>query len=207
MASTQGKDTFEYCALRYLHQWLRKEQTHYLRVRQVEPKLDYLRAALSYFMIARNFRGLDKEPRARVVRGKLLEVRAQSGLSVEQKVSALARFYEKAGFRYNVSAASKLLWLSNRKPIIYDARAFDALRDVFGHEGRRGDYGAYCKSWKKAYKENKQAILDAAIRLPKIRAFLPADAPDDDRLLALVQRPWFTERVFDIYLWELGGDD
>lgn len=206
MEPTGVKFPFEFCALRYFLQWQRKEASLHAHMRSSNPELPHLRKALRYFQVARNFRGLKHDPRAEVVRDKLLEARARRDLSTEQQVVILAGSFKEAEFQYNISAASKLLWLSSRKPIIYDSRAFTALEEEYGHKGNRKDYEAYCVSWKRAYKRNKQAVLNAVNELPKVRAFLPGDTPADDQLLALVRKPWFRERVFDIYLWELGGD-
>ncbi len=206
MEPTGVKFPFEFCALRYFLQWQRKEAALHSHMRATDPELPHLRKSLRYFQVARNFRGLKHDPRAQVVRDKLLEVRARKDLATVQQVELLATLFKEAEFQYNISAASKLLWLSSRKPIIYDSRAFTALVEEFGHKADRKDYEAYCASWKRAYKQNKQAVLDAVNQLPKVRAFLPGDTPADDQLMTLVRKPWFRERVFEIYLWELGGD-
>jgi hypothetical protein len=206
MEPTGVKFPFEFCALRYLLQWQRKEASFHAQMRSPNPELPNLRKALRYFQVARNFKGLKHDARAEVVRDKLLETRARTDLSTEQQVENLACSFGEAGFQHNISAASKLLWLSCRKSIIYDSRAFIALKEEYGHRGERSDYQAYCASWKRAYKEAELAVLNAVNELPKVRAFLPGDTPDDDRLLAMVRKPWFRERVFDLYLWELGGD-
>lgn len=206
MEPTGAKFPFEFCALRYFLQWQRKEAALHADLRSTNPELPHLRKALRYFQVARNFKGLKNDPRAEVVRDKLLEARARKDLSFEQQVAILASSFKEAGFQHNLSAASKLLWLSSRKPIIYDSRAFTALEEEYGHKADRKDYEAYCESWRRAYKKNKQAILNAVNELPKVRAFLPGATPADDQLLALVCKPWFRERVFDIFLWELGDD-
>jgi hypothetical protein len=206
MESTGVKFPFEFCALRYLLQWQRKEASLHAHMRATNPELPHLRKALRYFQVARNFKGLKHDPRAEVVRDKLLEARERRDLPTEQQVEMLASSFKDAEFQHNVSAASKLLWLSSRKPIIYDSRAFTALVDEYGHKADRKDYVAYCTSWRRAYKKSRQAVLDAVNELPKVRAFLPGDTPPDDQLLTLVRKPWFRERVFDIFLWELGGD-
>lgn len=206
MEPTGVKFPFEFCALRYFLQWQRKEEALHTHLRSPKPELPYLRKALRYFQVARNFKGLKHDHRAALVRDALLEVRARKDLSPEQQVSLLASAFRDADFQHNLSAASKLLWLSSRKPIIYDSRAFTALEEEYGHKGDKKDYEAYCASWKRAYKQNKQAVLRAVNELPKVRAFLPVATSVDKRLLALVHKQWFRERVFDVYLWELGGD-
>lgn len=206
MEPTGVKFPFEFCALRYFLQWQRKEANLHAQLRVIAPELPHLRKALRYFQVARNFKGLKHDHRAELVRDRLLEIRARNDLSSEQQVATLAYSFKEADFQHNLSAASKLLWLSSRKPIIYDSRALTALEEEYGHKADKKDYEAYCLSWKRAYKQNKQAILKAVDELPKVRAFLPGSTPPDDQLLAIVRKPWFRERVFDIFLWELGGD-
>lgn len=206
MKSTGVKFPFEFCALRYFLQWQRKESSLHTALRSATPELMQLRKALRYFQVARNFKGLRQDIKAQIVCEKLLELRTRKDITSEQQVCALAISFKEAGFQHNLSAASKLLWLSSRKPIIYDSRAFTALHEEYGHSARKKDYEAYCISWKRAYASNKQAILDAVNKLPNVRSFLPGETPPDEKLLAIVQKPWFRERVFDIYLWELGGD-
>lgn len=199
---------FEFCALRYFLQWHQKEAPLYLAIKELDPDLQNIRKALRYFQVARNFEGLKKDERADLVRSALLMARRRSDLSAEQKVLALAQSFKEANFQHNISAASKLLWLSKRKPfIIFDSRAFTALKTEFGHKAQNKDYAAYCKSWRTAYKTHKNDIKIAVRRLPSIRSFLPASTPSDNKLLSIVTKPWFGERVFDTYLWELGGGD
>lgn len=206
MEQTGLKFPFEFCALRFLLQWQRKEKSLYMQMRLANPELSNLRKALRYFQVARNFKGIKDDSRAEVVRDMLLETRARSDLSTEEQVVILASSFKEADFQYNISAVSKLLWLSSKKPIIYDSRAFRALKEEYGHMGNRQDYQAYCASWRRAYKEAETAVLNAVNELPKVRVFLPGDTPADDQLLTLVRKKWFRERVFDLYLWELGGD-
>jgi hypothetical protein len=198
--------SFEYCALRYLLQWQRKEESLHEGMRASNPELPKLRDALRYFKVARNFKGLGNDSLATVILDNFLEVRRANYLAEDQQVVALAACFERAGFQYNVSAASKLLWLASRKSIIYDSRAYAALRGVYGHTASQKDYVAYCMSWRRAYKENKEAISDAVEELPGARVFLPRCGLSDNKLLALVRTSWFRERVFDIYLWERGAE-
>lgn len=197
---------FEFCALRYLLQWQSRESSMYEQLRVQTPDLKHLRKALRYFQVSRNFKGLKNDDKAEVVRQQLLDVRSRQNLSCEEQVDELARSFKESGFQYNLSAASKMLWLSSRKPIIYDSRALSALKAEFDHRGDKQDYEAYCSSWRAAYKNNEMAIQRAVEELPKARAFLPGATPPDAQLLSLVRKRWFRERVFDIYLWELGGD-
>ena len=206
MKPSSVKFPFEYCALRYYLQWQQRESDLHSRIKVVAPELPDIRKALRYFQVARNFKGLKQDSQAQLVSVALLRIRECAKLSPEQKVLRLAKLFEDAGFGHNISAASKLLWLSNRSPyIIYDSRVFTALQGKFEHSEDQRDYQAYCNSWRKAYDKHSQEIETAVNSLPKVRAFLPGITPPDD-LLTIVNKPWFRERVFDIYLWEHGGE-
>lgn len=186
---------FEFCALRYLLQWLRKESSLHANLQADSPNLVHVRQAFRFFQVARNFAGLKEDPKALLVRDKLVSVRMRTDLTRETQVVQLARDYRDDGFQFNLSAASKLLWLSSRQYVIYDSRAFDALKASFGHRGQRQDYPAYCASWRRAFENSKSDIQRAALELPKARAFLPGATPPDEKLLPLIKKTWFLGRV------------
>jgi hypothetical protein len=176
MANTEPSGVqlpFEFCALRYLLQWERKESVLYAGIRKPRPTLAELRKALRFFQVSRNFAGVKEDARAERIRDALLMVRADALLDTTERVLKLAESL-RADFQYNLSAASKLLWLSDRKNIIYDSRALQALREGFDFRGTRTDYSRYCQVWRKAYDENSMRIEQAIAKLPKARQFLPS---------------------------------
>jgi hypothetical protein len=116
-----------------------------------------------------------------------------------------SRFRERFA-QFNLAAASKLLWLKHRRPyIIYDSRAVKALRDL-GCRFENANYSEYYNCWRNQYSQREKTIKQAASRLHEVRAFLPPWHGTKAELKALASRPWFLERVFDIYLWEVGGE-
>jgi hypothetical protein len=149
----------------------------------------------------RNFAGL--KDNATKVRNLFVSVRDRRDLNPEQKVKALAGKFKKAGFQYNISAASKLLWLSTRRGIICDGNALTALKNYYGYDGNK-DYADFCGAWRAAYEKRRDEISKAVKRLSKLRMFMPAWHKSNKALLRLVSKKWFMERVFDIHLWELG---
>jgi len=197
---------FEFCALRFLLQWQGKEKALHRQIRAT-PTIDELRKALRYFQVARNFKGLKEQQKAEAALASLLRVRARQSLLPVERVKALADEFQGEFQQLNLSAASKLLWLSSRKPfIIYDSRAVTALRDFYKYKFDRKNYAEYCVAWRAEYTKHKGEIKAAVSRLPEVRAFMPAWPLTDDEMLRLVKASWFKERVFDIYLWEVGGD-
>lgn len=195
---------FEYCALRFLIQWEQRERALHEQI-SAEPTSQQVRSALRHFQVARSFAGLQADGAAQAVADALHQVASDPNSSPVQKVVGLAFRFEKRFNRFNLSAASKLLWLRHRLPyIIYDSRAAKALR-VLGCAFEDGDYPEYVRAWRDRYSEREKAIRIAASRLYEIRTFLPRLGGSGADLTTLTAQPWFLERVFDIYLWEMGA--
>lgn len=196
--------SFEYCALRFLLIWQRREIVLHDSFK-VDPSIDDIRKALRHFKVARNFKGLKDDVTATKIRHILLRVRSRKNISEQKRVLLLADAFEKEDFLHNISAASKLLWLSYQAPvIIYDSRAYSALKFEYEYKGGVKNYEQYCDAWRTAYKESEEEINRAVKRLSKVRMFTPGERFSRETLLLLVNQRWFKERVFDIYLWERG---
>ena len=196
---------FEYCALRFLLQWLQRERVLHDQIAG-KPSLRQVRSALQYFQVARTFPGLRSDKVVRAVANALRHVDGEPQLSPEEKVLTLASQFRKSFNRFNLAAASKLLWLKHRWPyIIYDSRAVKALR-ALGCNFQNANYSEYCKCWRNQYSRRQKRINQAASRLHVVRIFLPQGHGTKAELTALASQPWFLERVFDIYLWEMGGE-
>ena len=137
----------------------------------------------------------------------LIEVRNDQTLSSSaEKVNKLTENLQKRFNQYNLSAASKLLWLSYREPyIVYDARAVKALTRRFGHRFDERDYDAYSKAWRQEYGKSQASIQAAVEHLPKGRIFMRSCSLSDQELVIMAKETWFIERVFDTFLWEVGG--
>lgn len=196
---------FEYCALRFLLQWQQRESALHHQIAG-SPSLQQVRSALQYFQVARTFKGLRSDKAAQAVADALRQVDRNTQLSAEEKVTTLASRFRESFNRFNLAAASKLLWLKHRWPyIIYDSRAVKALR-ALGCKCENANYREYCKCWRNQYSRHEQRIKQAASRLHSVRRFLPQAYGTKEELITLALRQWFLERVFDIYLWEIGGE-
>lgn len=197
----------QYCALRFLLQWLRREKALYQHF-SASPADQHVRSALAYFQVSRNFRGLGSEPgKVAFIRETLVRVRDKKGISPEEKVNELAQSLENEFGQFNLSAASKLLWLSCRDQfVIYDKRVVGALSNKLQRNFVRRDYAEYSEVWRCEYHAVEQKIEGAVSQLPNGRLFMPFCSLTDDELRQLANSPWFKERVFDIFLWEVGGD-
>jgi len=196
---------FEFCALRAFLQWERKEKGFHTRMKR-NTSLEDIRAALKYFQVARNFRGLQQDSSAQWILDSLASVDSDGNLSKTEKVVELATRFKRKFGQFNLSAASKLLWLKHiREYIILDSRAIAALHKL-GHRFGKRNYVEYCRAWRYEYVCHAKNIRTASAKLVKMRDFFPAWHTDSKAMSKLLSQPWFRERVFDIYLWEVGGD-
>jgi hypothetical protein len=194
---------YEYCAYRYLELWERAEKPLYRALSGVHSAAQ-IRDALKYYNVARNFKGLKEDSVAENISKKLLEIDGYKG-SYSDKVEKLAESFKVSCGQYNLSAASKLLWLRNRSPyLIYDSRAVTALNRL-GNKLKNADYISYCEVWLREYKKRNDEISLAAHKLVNLpRKYTAAFSLTDNDLIEIVHSKWFVERVFDIYLWEIG---
>lgn len=170
------------------------------------PSADQVRRALKHFRVARTFKGLS-DAIAEQISEYLIETSNGEG-TYSDKVTSLAQCFKEHFGQFNLSAASKLLWLRNRSPyVIYDARAVTA-RCRLKNKFNKSDYSLYCTVWKKEYEKRFDEISLAAHGLGDLpKKYTAAYYLTADQLTEIVYSDWFIERVFDIYLWELGDKD
>jgi hypothetical protein len=196
------KVNYEYCAYRFLELWEKDEKALHKDMKGT-PSAYQIRKVLNHYRVARNFKGLSGE--AHKISKDLLEVSDGEG-DYADKVTMLAKRFKKSFGQFNLSAASKLLWLRHQSPYrIYDARAIKGLRRLTKFD--KADYRSYCEAWKREYEPRSSEISRAASGLVHLmpRKYTAAPLLTDAQLLTLVGAQWFRERVFDIYLWEIGS--
>ena len=100
---------YEYCAYRYLELWERTEKPLYSALSGAHSTRQ-IRSALNYYKIARNFRGLKEDVVAESISRELLAIDGGEEDYIKN-VEDLAGSFKKSYGQYNLSAASKLLWL------------------------------------------------------------------------------------------------
>lgn len=195
-----------YCAFKYLGQWIQYEDAlHQSFKKAASPQM--FREALQYFQISRSFEGIAVPKRLDAARRLYLTAAVTSRQSPEHRVEALAAAFEKRFGKYNVSAASKLLWLKYREPfVVMDSRAVKALKWLTGKRFASNDYAAYAAVWRDHYAAERVRIRAAAMLVPSAAAFLPTNRLSKSELAAICSAEWFRERVLDIFLREVGGD-
>jgi hypothetical protein len=120
-------------------------------------------------------------------------------------VSIVIKYTEQLNEAYHrnaQSAASKLLWLRYKAPIIiFDDLARKALCER-EQTHNLYDYSVYCKAWTKNYKEHQQTIKEASGDLINVSRFFPTG--DEFEITRVINQEWFFQRVFDNFLWRDG---
>lgn len=195
--------TLEHAA-KYLSLWLNKEEEIHKAVRKMPSEMNIRRAA-AQFGVSRSIKGMG-EPPVRKALVKLLGglPRASKSAIAEQVEKLAAEMREHTG-TFNVSAASKLLWMRWRGSyIIFDSRAKRALSKALGYSVGE-TYADYCAAWHKAYAAKRSDVAKACSRLPKVYKhcvlFKGVERAEVERIC---RQRWFMYRVFDNYLWQLG---
>jgi hypothetical protein len=200
---------FRFFALHYLNDWCCDDSRFVTGVspeQDAATRLESLWEAAKYYKVTRTLPTLDGEER---LAGALQAIDAVpvpiTEATVDQAVCELAARFQELYGRYAVSAASKLLWIRHRWPIvILDDRASQFLW-ANGGTFRQGDYPGYCVEWRSQFARHEQAIRRACGELVGVKCFsLAGEMPDAD-LEQLVSSPWFRERVFDKFLWWNSG--
>jgi hypothetical protein len=202
-------DNFRFFALHYLDDWCSEDSRFVAGVVPDNPKstrLELLWEAAKYYKVTRTLPTIDGEER---LSGALKAIDAVpvpvTEGTVDDAVIGLATRFQELYGRYAISAASKLLWIRHRWPVvILDDRASKFLWAT-GGTFSAGDYQAYRREWRRQFCDHRQAISEACCELVGIKAFTLASTMADDELAALVSQAWFQERVFDKFLWWNAG--
>lgn len=195
--------SFEYYAAKLLNAWVNKEQELHIGMAEREPSNDVIRSSLHHFKIARNFSGYENEDKYSVLSALCREhANRMTGSNYIDKVTDLSEaFYEKFGQR-NLSAATKLLWLRKQWPVkIYDKNARTALGLSAGVE-----YSDYVDAWSQEFSIHEKVIRNSLKDLATVKKYTAAWMWSDRDIKETISAPWFADRVFDFYLWEVGGN-
>ncbi len=200
--------TFEYCSLTYLNQWLDRDKEFFevLNSRDRHQKLDTLKKAATFYGIARNLpKAYDEQKGYKRYEPLLniLEKRIKITVSFNL-ISTINEFNKKIssayGGRNTLSLTTKMLWLKYRNPfIMYDSQARHAL------SSRDGDIEEYVSLWHKAFKANAEKVKCACKKLPNLYEYT-CEKTTKKYIKSIINEQWFRDRVFDIYLWNEGGE-
>lgn len=191
---------YEFFAMKYLNQWLQREIEFYEDISGNYPSTESISKSLHFFKVARSFRGLSDVGAKEYVIDALLDNSKRLTINnYTQKVMALAECFSDRFGTTNISAASKLMWLRKRSPIIiYDSLARKALEN----EGLapRAKYPEYCEFWLDKFLSAEKSIIVSCNRLLEVKDFCSLWDVNKMESREIVQSQWFHERVFDMSL-------
>lgn len=198
-------------ALYYLNDWCRYDSRFVdglLPSRARGDRLRCLSNALNYYRVARTLPEIDEPLRLGTA---LAALDTMTGPITEDVVDSivcnLASVFQSVHGRYAISAASKLLWIRFRSPVvIYDSQAVACLNKTAPTKLRGGRYKLYREEWLRQFAECEESIRAACAELCRVKDFSFARTMAKDELMELVSDRWFHERVFDKYLWSNGGN-
>lgn len=191
--------SFPRAAADFALQWHSKECGAFygLAASDRDTRLQALKVAAKHFVIARNFPlAFDtKVGKARFAPAlDVLDPLRRTTPTSDSMCEVVAVFAHELGDRYGerqlLSAASKLMWLCHRSPvIIYDSRARKALR------APAGDYATYVHLWRDRYARDADEIAHASAELAR------------DQNIPDAIHDWFRHRVLDLRLWHEGAPE
>ncbi|NKF49016.1 hypothetical protein G3R49_00305 [Shewanella sp. WXL01] len=196
-------NNFRYFAAQYLNDWMYWDKPFCERVASKDANVareGYLHAA-KYYKVVRNFGRIDEPQRLYYLQQMLDSVELPRQETAADLVTELAKQCEAVYGTYAVSAASKLLWLKYKSPvIIYDSRALSWLKKQ-GHKLVPSDYRNYCDAWLTEFDKVSPTIAQCSTELVEVKRFTHASELTDTEIAKLTSQVWFHERVFDKCLW------
>jgi len=201
-------------AFSYLDQWCNADKrfTEGIAIGQVnDRRVRSIQEAANFYGVSRSLPMLKSE-RHRLERAldevfSVPEPAMNDDRSVIEAVDDLAHRFKTVYGRFALSAASKLLWLRFKSPIvIYDSRAQSALTKL-ARRPNRWEYKCYLPKWREQFTSHRGEIAAACNELDRVREFSPADTMSDDEFAETTAAPWFHERVFDRYLWSVAQSE
>ena len=200
---------FNYFALHYLNLWLTKDckWCEALAGENEEKKLVALAEAAVHYSVARNLpKAFDVEkgiPRYKPVLDaidNLDPITFQGDLLIPSIVEVKSQISGTYGGPDLISLTTKFLWLKMKSPVvIYDGRAMKALG------AKPKNIEDYYSRWQKLFASFGNEISVACALLHKVPEYSAPHAATPQYIEGIASQPWFKERVFDVYLWDLGG--
>lgn len=204
--------TFEYCSLKYLNMWLSGE-CRWVEAMRGDDRAAKLQATANFakaYRISRNFHlkhevkyGVQTERFGKVL--NLIDSLTAADFADDRLLPKLNDFRARISKAYGnldaLSATTKFLWLKVQSPIIiFDRRARAALRS------KPADIEDFCHRWRNSFEVHAPEIARVCSNLLEVRRYcVDPEAVTPRFMEQVVSQAWFHERVFDIYLWTVGG--
>lgn len=202
--------SFEYCSLHYLNQWLLYDSAYCLALEggNQKEKLSALKKAGGFYKVARNLptafdkkRGIERyKPVLDIIDG--LSISQFDKDPVSKIIETEAKISSQYGNRGVLSLTTKFLWLKFKAPIlIYDSQARIAVKS------QDGDLCGYYSNWKNEFSKYETEIIIACTKLPNLSLYaVDQQVATKGYIHKISSNKWFHERVFDIYLWNRGSN-
>jgi hypothetical protein len=203
-------NTFEYCSLHYLNQWLTYDRNYCLALAGTnqEAKLSALKSAGGFYRVARNVPTAFDEKIGINRFQPVLDI--LDNLSIDQfekdpvkKILDIeSQISSKYGNRGVLSLTTKFLWLKFKSPIlIYDSLARIAVNST------DGDLVGYYKNWAAEFENHEDEIQSVCSKLSNLNLYATDQSIATKEYINIISsNKWFHERVFDIYLWSKGNN-
>lgn len=204
--------TFEYCSLKYLDLWLSGESSwvEAMRGNDRSAKLQAMANFAKAYRISRNFHlkhelkdGVQAERFGEIL--DIIDALTEADFAGDRLLPKLNEIRKQISARYGgsdvLSGTTKFLWLKLQSPIIiFDGQARVAL------DTKYADIDGFYVRWRNSYEVHAAEIARSCSNLDQVRRYCVDPAAVTPRFMEQVtSRTWFHERVFDIYLWTLGG--
>ena len=197
--------TFEYCSLHYLNQWLNDDKIYSEAFANNDD--DKIKEAVKFYRVARTLHTKFDEKKDLKRYAPLLEIldlvssEQFQNNPVDKIIEIEKRISEKYGNRKVLSATTKLLWLKMKHPIvIYDSKARKALNS------KDGNFQDFYEKWHHGFIQYQDKIKTVCSKLSELHLYaIDQEIGTKDYIEQISSEAWFHERVFDIYLWHKGG--
>lgn len=205
-----AKRTFDNCALHYLNQWLDRDSKYCEALGSGDESLQLaaLKNAGAFYRVARNLPG-KHEVEKKVVRYKpvldVLNAIDENDVVIDRLDSLILESNRAIsgnyGGRETLSLTTKFLWLKFRSPIkIYDSQARAALG------AKAGDISGFNAAWLECFHKHCSDVQASCERLAQVSEYSnDPQIATPSYIKAIGKQQWFQERVFDVYLWNLGN--
>lgn len=197
-------EIYQYLVMKFVNQWVTKEQILHNELSLKDITEESVVKALQYFQVARTFTGLKTQENREFIVDKLLEhSKHLTNNNFYTKVQKLSEDFKQQFGSTNLSAASKLLWLRKKTPvIIFDSWAKLAIENI--EKTKIENYSDYSEVWNKNFLLHRDKINSAAKNFINVRHYSALWDKSITECRDIVLSEWFLERVFDMYLLSHG---
>ena len=204
--------TFEHCSLKYLDMWLGGE-CHWVEAMRGDDRAAKLRAMASFakaYRISRNFHlkhelkdGVQAERFGEIL--NIIDPLTEADFAGDNLLPKINETRGQMSTKYGgsdvLSGMTKFLWLKLQSPIIiFDRQARTAL------QSKHADLDDFYLRWRTSFEVHAPEIAQVCRNMIEVRQYcIDPKAMTPSFMEQVASQIWFHERVFDIFLWTVGG--